>query len=75
MLLQDDTVLQGLWSLGRIENTYPGGDCIVPVANVQTKTGVYRRPVTKIDLVEEQTFDEVSQRGGNVTESNSENGR
>ena len=53
MLLRDDTVLQSLWPLGRIENTYPGGDCIVPVANVQTKTGVCRRPVTKIDLVEE----------------------
>ena len=54
--MQDDTVQQGLWPLGRTENIYPGRDGIVHVVDVQTKTGVYRGPVVKIYPLEEQTF-------------------
>ena len=55
-MLQDDTVQQGLWPLGRTENIYPGRDGIVHVVDVQTKAGVYRRLVVKIYPLEEQTF-------------------
>ena len=70
----DDTVRWGLWPLGRIENTYSGGDRIVRVVDEQTKTGVCRRPAVKVYQLEEKTFDEIPQGGGIVTESNSENG-
>ena len=60
--------------MGRFENIYPGIDGIVCVVDAQTKIGVYRRPVMKIHPLEEQTFDEIPQGGGNVTERNSEYG-
>ena len=66
VLLWDDTVWQDLWPLGRTENIYPGRDGIVCVVDVWTKIGVYRRPIVKIYPVEEQTFNEVPQGGGNV---------
>ena len=49
--------------MGRFENIYPGIDGIVRVVDVQTKIGVYRRPVMKIHPLEEQTFDEIPQGG------------
>ena len=72
VLLRDDTVRQRFWPLGRIENIYPGGDGIVRVVDVRTKTDVYRRPVAKIYPLEEKTFNEAPQGGGNVTESTSD---
>ena len=44
------------------------------VVDVRTKTDVYMRPIVKIYPLEEQTFDEVPQGGGNIAKSNSENG-
>ena len=52
--------------MGRTENIYPGRDGIVCVVDVRTKAAVYRRPIVKIYPVEEQTFNEVPQGGGNV---------
>ena len=60
--------------MGRTEKTYPGGDGITRVVDVRTKGDVYMRPIVKIYPLEEQTFDEVPQGGGNITKSNSENG-
>ena len=48
VLLQDDAVQRGSWSLGRIDNIYPARDAIVSAVDVRTKTGVYRRPVMKM---------------------------
>ena len=47
---------------------------IARVVDVRTKTDVYMRPIVKIYPLEEQTFDEVPQGGGNITETNAENG-
>ena len=74
LLLRNDTEQKGLWPLGGIENIYPGRDGIVCVVDVRTKTGVYRRPAVKIYPLEEQTFNEVPQGGGNVTERSLEYG-
>ena len=76
--MRDDTVRRCLWSLGIIENTYPREYGVAGVVTLQTKTGVYKRPVLKICPLEEKTFNEVAQGGGgggrDVKESNSENG-
>ena len=72
VLLRDDIVQQGLWPLGRIENIYPGRDGKVRVADVQTKAGVYRRPVVKIYPLEEQTFNEVP-RGEGMLQKETQN--
>ena len=62
--MRDDTVRRCLWPLGIIENTYPREYGVVGVATLQTKTGVYKRPVLKICPLEEQTFNEITQGGG-----------
>ena len=58
--MRDDTVRRCLWPLGIIENTYPREYGVVGVATLQTKTGVYKRPVLKICPLEEQTFNEIT---------------
>lgn len=64
MHYRDDTVRRCLWPLDIIENTCPGGYGVVGVVTLQTKTGVYKRPVLKICPLEEQKFNEVPQDGG-----------
>ena len=68
VLLRDDTVRRGLLPLGRIGNIYPGRDGIVHGVDVRTKAGVYRRPVVKIYPLEEQTFNEVTERNSEYGE-------
>ena len=48
VVIKCDNVPPLLWPLGIINNTYPGADGIVRVADVRTKTGVYRRAVVKL---------------------------
>ena len=52
VLLSDDAKIRGHWPLGRITNTYPGNDGLVRSVDVKTSTGIYRRPITKLCLLE-----------------------
>ena len=51
-LLQDDTVTRGHWPLARITATFPSKDGLVRNVEVKTKTGLYRRPIQKLYLIE-----------------------
>ena len=48
VLLQEDGLLPSKWQLARITQVHPGHDGIVRVVTVKTKTGTYKRPVTKV---------------------------
>ena len=53
VLVVDYAVPRSCWPLGRIVNVFPGHDNIVRSADVKTKFGVMKRPVTKLALLEE----------------------
>ena len=53
VLVFDYAVPRGCWPLGIIVNVFPGHDNIVRSAEVKTKFGVMKRPVTKLALLEE----------------------
>ena len=53
VLVVDYAVPRGYWPLGRIVKVFPGHDNIVRSAEVKTKFGVMKRPVTKLALLEE----------------------
>ena len=48
VLLQEDGLLPSKWQLARNTQVHPGRDGIVRVVSVKTKTGIYKRPVTKV---------------------------
>ncbi|XP_055622591.1 uncharacterized protein LOC129766753 [Toxorhynchites rutilus septentrionalis] len=48
VLLKEDNLPPQSWRLGKIVNVYPGIDSTVRVVDVQTSTGLYRRPVSKL---------------------------
>ncbi|CAB0044666.1 unnamed protein product [Trichogramma brassicae] len=50
VLIVDPSLLLpcGRWPLGRVTHTYPGSDGQVRVAQVQTASGSYKRPVVKL---------------------------
>lgn len=48
VLLKSDCSAPLDWPLGIIKNLFPGKDGIVRVVDVQTRTGIYRRPVVKL---------------------------
>lgn len=48
VLLKEDNTPPQSWKLGKIVAVYPGADSTVRVADVQTATGLYRRPVSKL---------------------------
>ena len=42
------------WPCGRVKSVFPGKDAVVRVAEIQTATGVYKRPVAKLVRVPSQ---------------------
>lgn len=52
VLVSDETSTRGRWSLGRIEAVYPGSDGLIRSVDVRTSSGIYRRPITKLCLLE-----------------------
>ncbi|XP_043219274.1 uncharacterized protein LOC122380292 [Amphibalanus amphitrite] len=52
VLIADPSVPRGSWPLGRVARTFPGQDGLVRVVEVNTRKGVYKRPVTKIVRLE-----------------------
>ena len=53
VLVSDYAVPRGYWPLGKIVKVFPGHDNVVRSAEVKTKFGVMKRPVTKLALLEE----------------------
>ncbi len=51
VLLKDQQLFTHTWPLGRIIKTYSGSDGKVRVVDVQTKSGVYHRPIVKLVLL------------------------
>jgi hypothetical protein len=43
-----DPNTRGVWPFGRFVSAYPCADGIVRVASIETRTGTYLRPVTKL---------------------------
>lgn len=53
ILVVDYSVPRGCWPLGRVLGVFPGQDNIVRSAEIKTKSGVLKRPVTKLALLED----------------------
>ena len=51
VLIVDDNLSRNVWSLVRIIKTYPDAQGLVHSVSVQTKTFVYKRPITKLILL------------------------
>ena len=48
VVVKEDNLPPQSWKLGRVVKVYPGKDLVVRVVDVQTATGVYRRPVSRL---------------------------
>ncbi|XP_044755112.1 uncharacterized protein LOC123314064 [Coccinella septempunctata] len=51
VLIVDSTLPRNTWPMGLVKSTYPGPDGGIRVAEVRTRTGVFRRPVSKLAVV------------------------
>ena len=51
VILKEDRTFSCHWPLARILQTYPGKDGLVRVAQVQTESSKFKRPVTKLALL------------------------
>jgi hypothetical protein len=52
VIVVDDLLPRNFWPKGIIEELFPGKDGIVRVVTVRTTTGTYRRPVSKICVLD-----------------------
>ena len=52
VVIVDENRLRGLWLKGRVISVFPGRDGHVRVVVVKTQHGVFKRPVTKICVVD-----------------------
>ena len=48
VFISDASAARGDWPLGVIVNIYPDEHCVVRVVDVKSKSGILRRPVTKL---------------------------
>ena len=53
VVLKEDKPVKGKWDLARIVRTMPGKDNVVRTVEVQTKNGVFVRPVAKLAKLED----------------------
>ena len=51
VIIKEDRTFACHWPLAKILTTYPGKDGLVRVAQVQTGSSIYKRPVTKLALL------------------------
>jgi len=52
VIVVDSVLPRNCWPKGRITGTYPGPDGKVRVVDVKTNLGTFRRPITKISLLD-----------------------
>jgi hypothetical protein len=55
VLISEDNVKRGNWPLGLVENVHKGSDNLIRTVTLRTKSGIRRRPVQKLYLLEVQT--------------------
>lgn len=51
VIIHDVNLPPGKWALGRVIDLHPGKDGYVRVVTLKTKTGLIKRPITKISLL------------------------
>ncbi|XP_075990123.1 uncharacterized protein LOC142985761 [Anticarsia gemmatalis] len=51
VIVADHTLSRNTWPIGMVEKTHPGPDGGTRVVEVRTKTGVFRRPVSKLVVI------------------------
>ena len=51
VVLKEDRTFSCHWPLAKVLHTYPGKDGLVRVAQIQTGSSVFKRPVTKLALL------------------------
>ncbi|XP_026330396.1 uncharacterized protein LOC113237898 [Hyposmocoma kahamanoa] len=70
VVVVDSTLPRNVWPMGRVERTYPGPDGSVRVADVRTKTGVFKRPTSKlVVLLKEEEATQSCAGGRDVTDT------
>jgi hypothetical protein len=52
VLLIDPNQPRGQWKLGHVIKTFPGEDGLVRVVEVQAKTGIFKRAIRRLYLLE-----------------------
>jgi len=52
VLIADDNVPRNHWLLGRLTTVFPGSNGLAKSAEVKAKGSTYKRPITKICLLE-----------------------
>ena len=53
VLVSEPNQQRGIWPLGRVVSTHPGQDGRVRAVTVRTRSGEFKRPITKLCLLEE----------------------
>lgn len=64
VVVADNTLPRNVWPMGIVEQTYSGPDGGVRVADVRTKTGVFKRPVSKLVVLEKEEATQAAPGGG-----------
>ena len=60
VLIADDNVPRHQWPIGRVTNVFPGSNGLVRSVEVRAKGPTYRRPITKICLLEQLGSGEIA---------------
>ncbi|GFY02201.1 integrase catalytic domain-containing protein [Trichonephila clavipes] len=55
VIIKEDNLPSCQWSLGRINNIYPGKDSKVRVVEVKTTRGIFKRPILKLCILPIET--------------------
>ena len=61
VLLADDRCGPRQWLLARIVDTYPGSDGKIRVVSVQTRNKIFKRPISKIFLLPENSSESLKE--------------
>uniref|UniRef100_A0A2H1VPI7 SFRICE_041189 n=1 Tax=Spodoptera frugiperda TaxID=7108 RepID=A0A2H1VPI7_SPOFR len=73
VILHDDNLPPGKWSMGRVVDLHPGADGFVRVVSLKTKNGILKRPITKISMLPvNETLSNSSENAQDELKTNSE---
>ena len=64
LLISEDNVPRGKWSMGRVERLVPGKDGLVRTATLKTQKGRLQRPVERLHRLQTSTTQFVSDKFG-----------
>ena len=53
VLVVDEKIQRGGWPIARVTRNFPGKDDTIRVCEVKTKCGLYKKPATKVALLDE----------------------